>query len=224
MRDELPAASAPEHSRVLLIDDHAMFRERLAHLLTGEFEMRVCGQADNIADALRLIESTKPDLAILDITLKGSSGLELLKNLRALDDKTPILVLSMHEESLYAQRVLAAGARGYITKHENSATLLRAIQRVLAGKFYFSDQMMEAQILGVSGRVVQESAINRLADRELEVFQLIGRGRSTREISEILNLGMTTVETYRTRIKQKLSFATGSELVRSAHRWVLEGA
>jgi DNA-binding NarL/FixJ family response regulator len=224
MTDEHPAASDPGHPRVLLIDDHVMFRERLAHLIEEEFEMSVCGQTDNITDAMKLIESTKPDLAIVDITLKGSSGLELLKNLKAQNVKTPTLVLSMHEESLYAPRALAAGARGYITKHENSGTLLRAIQRILDGKFYLSDQMMEAQLQNMSGRVVNESALNRLADRELEVFQLIGRGRSTREISEMLNLGMTTVETYRTRIKQKLSFATGAELVRSAYRWVLEGA
>jgi DNA-binding NarL/FixJ family response regulator len=224
MTDEHPAASDPGHPRVLLIDDHVMFRERLAHLIEEEFEMSVCGQTDNITDAMKLIESTKPDLAIVDITLKGSSGLELLKNLKAQNVKTPTLVLSMHEESRFAPRALAAGARGYITKHENSGTLLRAIQRILDGKFYLSDQMMEAQLQNMSGRVVNESALNRLADRELEVFQLIGRGRSTREISEMLNLGMTTVETYRTRIKQKLSFATGAELVRSAYRWVLEGA
>ena len=214
---------ASDSSRVLLIDDHAMFRERLAHLIVDEFGLLVCGQCDNIVEAMKLIESSKPDIAILDLTLKGSSGLELLKNMKARDMKTPTLVLSMHEESLYAQRVLAAGARGYITKNENSATLLRAIRRVLAGKFYFSDQMLEAHLLNMSGRASNEPAINCLADRELEVFQLIGRGRSTREISKLLNLGMTTVETYRTRIKQKLSLKTGAELVRSAHRWVLEG-
>ena len=202
-----------------------MFREQLASLISDEFGMEVCGQADNIRDALMLARSTKPDMAIIDITLKGSSGLELLKDWKAQGMKFPTLVLSMHEESLYAERVLAAGARGYISKHENSETLLKAIQRVLHGKTYLSEQMTESVVGKMTGRVAGPvSPVERLADRELEVFQLIGAGRTTREIAESLRLGVTTVDTYRTRIKDKLGLANGTELMKVATRWVLEGA
>jgi DNA-binding NarL/FixJ family response regulator len=211
-------------ARILLVEDHAMFRERLAHLIAEEFGFCVCGQTDNIREATELAKNERPDLAIIDITLRGSSGLELLKNWKAQGIEVPALVLSMHEESLYAERVLAAGAKGYITKHENSETLLRAIERVLDGKVYLSEQMMEELMNNMTGRGGHAPAINRLADRELEVFQLIGKGRSTREIAELLNLGITTVDTYRTRIKEKLRFANGAELVRCASRWVIEGA
>jgi DNA-binding NarL/FixJ family response regulator len=217
---ELPPT---QPSRVLLVEDHAMFREQLAQLISQEFGMEICGQCDNIRDALTLARNTRPDIAIIDITLKGSSGLELLKDWKAQGMKFPTLVLSMHEESLYAERVLAAGARGYITKHENSETLLRAIHRVLEGKTYLSEQMMEVLVGKMAGRSTAVSPVERLADRELEVFQMIGAGRSTREIAEALNLGMTTVDTYRTRIKDKLGLANGTELMKVASRWVLEG-
>ena len=210
-------------SRILLVEDHAMFREQLAQLITQEFGMEVCGQADNIRDALAVARTTRPDMAIIDITLKGSSGLELLKDWKVQGMTFPTLVLSMHEESLYAERVLAAGARGYITKHENSETLLKAIQRVLDGKTYLSEQMMENLVGKMSGRGAAVSPMERLADRELEVFQLIGAGRTTREIAESLHLGMTTVDTYRTRIKEKLGLSSGSELIKFASRWVMEG-
>lgn len=200
-----------------------MFREQLAQLISQEFGMEICGQCDNIRDALTLARNTRPDIAIIDITLKGSSGLELLKDWKAQGMTFPTLVLSMHEESLYAERVLAAGARGYLTKHENSETLLRAIQRVLEGKTYLSEQMMEVLVGKMAGRNTAVSPVERLADRELEVFQMIGAGRTTREIAEALNLGMTTVDTYRTRIKDKLGLSSGTELMKVASRWVLEG-
>ncbi len=214
----------PPPSRILLVEDHAMFREQLAQLITQEFGMDVCGQADNIRDALALARQTNPDLAIIDITLKGSSGLELLKDWKAQGMKFPTLVLSMHEESLYAERVLAAGARGYISKHENCEILLKAIQRVLSGKTYLSEQMTENFVGKMFGRGATVSPVERLADRELEVFQLIGAGRTTREIAQSLNLGMTTVDTYRTRIKDKLGLSSGTELMKFASRWVVEGA
>jgi DNA-binding NarL/FixJ family response regulator len=220
----IPSEPLAAVARILLVEDHAMFRERLAHLIAEDFGMCVCGQTDNIREATEMAENARPDMAIIDLTLRGSSGLELLKNWKAQGIELPTLVLSMHEESLYAERVLAAGAKGYITKHENSETLLRAIGRVLEGKIYLSDQMMESLLNNMAGRAGHAPAINRLADRELEVFQLIGKGRSTREIAELLNLGMTTVDTYRTRIKEKLRFASGAELVRCASRWVTEGA
>jgi len=224
MPSDSPETPVAPSSRILLVEDHAMFREQLAMLIGDEFGMVVCGQADNIRDALTLARSTNPDMAIIDITLKGSSGLELLKDWKAQGMKFPTLVLSMHEESLYAERVLAAGARGYITKHENSETLLKAIQRVLAGKTYLSEQMTENLVGKMTGRAAAPvSPVERLADRELEVFQLIGAGRTTREIAESLHLGMTTVDTYRTRIKEKLGLANGTELMKFAARWVLEG-
>jgi len=210
-------------SRILLVEDHAMFREQLAQLITQEFGLEVCGQTDNIRDALTLARNQRPDMAIIDITLKGSSGLELLKDWKAQGAEFPTLVLSMHEESLYAERVLAAGGRGYITKHEKSETLLKAIQRVLDGKTYLSESMMEHVVGKMAGRTAVVSPIERLADRELEVFQLIGVGRTTREIAETLHLGMTTVDTYRTRIKDKLGLSNGTELMKFAAHWVTEG-
>jgi DNA-binding NarL/FixJ family response regulator len=210
-------------TKVLLVEDHAMFRERLAHLIGEDFGMSICGETDNIADALEIVRSTKPDLALVDITLKGSSGLEFLKDLKAQDLRLPVLVLSMHEEILYAERVLAAGAKGYITKHENSQTLLGAMRQVLDGKVYLSQQMTDNLLKKMSGQEVNVSAMKRLTDRELEVFQLIGNGRTTREIAETLKLGMTTVDTYRTRIKEKLGLRNGTQLQHYASHCAQEG-
>jgi len=212
-----------EKTKVLLVEDHAMFRERLAHMIKEDFGMAICGETDNIRDGLKLVRDTQPDLALVDITLKGSSGLELLKDLKAQDLMMPVLVLSMHEEALYAERVLAAGARGYITKHQNSQTLLQAMQHVLSGKVYLSAQMTEALLSKMSGQEVNPSAIKKLTDRELEVFQLIGSGRTTREIAETLSLGMTTVDTYRTRIKDKLGLRNGTQLQHYASHCVQQG-
>ncbi len=216
-----PPASTP---RILLVEDHTMFREQVAQLISQDFGMSVCGQANNIQDATKLARETKPDLVIMDITLKGSSGLELLKDWKAQKIDLPTLVLSMHDESLYAERVLAAGARGYITKHESSETLLKAIECVLAGKIYLSEHMIQSMVGKMAGKETAVPGVQRLADRELEVFQLIGAGRTTREIAETLHLGVTTVDTYRTRIKEKLGLASGTELLQFASRWVSQGA
>ena len=209
--------------KVLLVEDHAMFRERLAHLIREDFGMTICGETDNVRDAMELARAVKPDLALVDITLKGSSGLEFLKDLRAQEVQLPVLVLSMHEETMYAERVLAAGAKGYITKHENSQTLLHAMQHVLNGKVYLSSQMTENLLKKMSGQDVKAGDVKRLTDRELEVFQLIGSGRTTREIAETLNLGMTTVDTYRTRIKEKLGLRNGTQLQHYASHYVQQG-
>ena len=159
--------------KVLLVEDHAMFRERLAHLIREDFGMTICGETDNVRDAMEMARSVKPDLALVDITLKGSSGLEFLKDLRAQEVQLPVLVLSMHEETMYAERVLAAGAKGYITKHENSQTLLHAMQHVLNGKVYLSPQMTE-NLLKKNERSGRESGGRqaKLTDRELEVFSV----------------------------------------------------
>src|SRR4051794_11564232 len=182
-----------------------MFREQLAQLINKADDMKVCGQADNIRDGFVLIEQTQPSIAIVDVTLKGSSGLELLKDLRAHGFAVPVLVLSMHDESVYAERALRAGARGYVTKHEASGEVLKAIRRILKGEIYLKPRFMSSIVSKMaSSRDIAAEPIDRLADRELEVFQLIGRGLTTREIAAQLGLGITTVDTYKTRIKEKL--------------------
>jgi DNA-binding NarL/FixJ family response regulator len=206
---------------VVIVEDHRMFREQLAHLINKADDMKVCGEADNIRDGFALIKQTQPSIAIVDITLTGSSGLELLKNLRAHGIAVPVLVLSMHDESLYAERALRAGAKGYITKHEASADVMVAIRQVLDGEIYLNPRFM-SRMMGkmMEGRDASVGTIDRLADRELEVFELIGHGLTTREIGEQLGLGTTTVDTYRTRIKEKLNLENSARLRFEASRWV----
>ena len=201
-----------------------MFREQLAHLIDKAADMQVSGQADNIRDGLALITQTQPSIAIVDITLKGSSGLELLKDLRAHKIAVPALVLSMHDESLYAERALRAGARGYLTKHEASAAVLRAIRQIMAGQVYLDRRFMSRMITRITGGYdTAAEPIDRLADRELEVFDLIGRGLTTREIAAQLGLGITTVDTYKTRIREKLNLENSARLRVAASRWVQLG-
>ena len=216
-------SKTPSLFNVILVEDHPMFREQLAQLINKEPGMKVSGEADNVHDALRLIEHKNPDIAIVDLTLKGASGLELLKDLKAKDSHVPVLVLSMHDEALYAERVLKAGARGYITKNEVSKEVMTAIYAVLRGEIYLpariASRILESVAVGRKG----ENGVTELTDRELEVFQLIGRGRSTREISNQLHLGVSTVDTYRARIKTKLHLENSSQLCHEAIRWVSEG-
>ena len=198
-----------------------MFRERLAHLIDKADDMVVRGEADNIQEGFALIKKIRPSIAIVDITLKGSSGLELLKDLRAQGIDVPVLVLSMHDESLYAERALRAGARGYITKHAASASVMVAIRKVLKGEIYLdSKYMSEIMTKLMSGRQPSIEPMDRLADRELEVFELIGRGLTTREIGAQLRLGITTVDTYRARIKEKLKLDNAARLRLEASRWI----
>lgn len=210
--------------KVLLVEDHPMFREHLGTLIKRELGLTICGEADNIQDAMSLIQETQPDVAIVDITLHGSSGLELLKDLKAQNISVNILVLSMHDEDLYAERALRAGARGYISKNEASKEVIKALRSVLNGEIYVS-QRMNAKLLS---RMTQKRAstvlvgMETLADRELEVFQLLGRGRSTKEIADSLHLGESTVETYRARIKDKLQLRSAAELYLRAGEWVRE--
>jgi DNA-binding NarL/FixJ family response regulator len=209
-------------ARVVIVEDHPMFRERLAHLIDKEDDMAVCGEADNAVDGLALIQRAKPNLAIVDITLKDSGGLDLLKDIRSHQIPLPVLVLSMHDESLYAERALRAGARGYITKHEASVKVMTAIRHVLRGEIYL-DQRVMARILhrivgGTDAAAVRP--IDRLTDRELAVFELIGEGRTTREIGGRLHVGLTTVDTYRARIKEKLNLANAAQLHTEASRWI----
>jgi DNA-binding NarL/FixJ family response regulator len=208
---------------VILVEDHPMFREQLAQLIAKEPDMAVLGEADNIHDALELIERTKPDVAVVDLTLKGPSGLELIKNLKAKELEVPVLVLSMHDETLYAERVLKAGGRGYITKNEVSKEVMVAIRAVLRGEIYMPAKIASRILESVSTGRKSENGVAQLTDRELEVFELIGHGRSTREISSFLHLGMSTVDTYRARIKSKLHLENSSQLSHEAIRWVSDG-
>jgi DNA-binding NarL/FixJ family response regulator len=208
---------------VVIVEDHLMFREQLVRLINEVDDMRVCGEADNIRDGFALIKQARPSIAIVDISLEGSSGLELLKNLRAYGVAVPALVLSMHDESLYAERALRAGARGYVNKNEASAELMRAIRQVLNGEIYLNTSFMSRMINGmINGRDsgTRTRPIDRLADRELEVFDLVGRGLTTREIAAQLCLGITTVDTYRARIKEKLNLENCARLRVEASRWV----
>lgn len=211
----------PKKATVIIVEDHPMFREQLAHLVNKADDLVVCGEADNIRDGFSLIKRMKPSVAIVDISLKGSNGLELLKDLRAHGMHVPVLVLSMHDESLYAERALRAGARGYITKHEASAKVMTAIRQVLKGEVYLNAQFMSQMMTKLMlKRSVSIDPIDRLADRELEVFELIGRGLTTREIGDQLHLGMTTVDTYKARIKEKLKLDNVARLRLEASRWV----
>ena len=200
-----------------------MFREQLVHLIERANEMTVVGEADNIRDGFSVIQQRRPNIAIVDITLKGSSGIELLKDLRAQGIDVPVLILSMHDESLYAERALRAGAKGYMTKHEASENVLLAIREVLKGEVYLNPQFMSRVMTRMmTGCDLSTQPIDRLADRELEVFELIGQGLTTREIGAKLGLGVTTVDTYRTRIKEKLNIENAARLRFEASRWVRE--
>lgn len=201
-----------------------MFREHLGTLIKRELGLSICGEADNIRDAMRLIQEQKPDVAIVDITLRGSSGLELIKDLKAQNITINVLVLSMHDEDLYAERSLRAGAKGYISKNEASKEVVAAIRSVMRGEVYVSRSMNMKLLAKMTqkNRSGQLAGLDLLADRELEVFQLLGKGRSTREIADALNLGESTVETYRARIKDKLNLRSAAELYLRAGEWIRE--
>jgi DNA-binding NarL/FixJ family response regulator len=208
--------------RILIVDDHPMMRQGLAQLVSNEPDLVVCCEADTAGQALNILVTSKPDLVLADISLPDKNGLELIKDIRALAPDVLILVVSMHDEALYAERVLRAGARGYIMKQEGGRKLMEAIRQILSGQIYVSEKM-SARILEIfSGRRTQAggSPVERLSDREFEVFQLIGEGKGTREIAGHLHLSVKTVEVHRANIKEKLSVKTATDLVRFAVRWV----
>lgn len=209
-------------SRIVVIEDHPMFRERLVALIEKEPDLEVCGEADNVSGGLGLILEKKPQAVLLDITLRNSNGLELLKDLRAHGVQVPVLVLSMHEESLYAERALRAGARGYVTKYEASSHVLLALREVLRGEIYLDRRAMAQIVKRVIDAKGNEklNPVAHLSDRELEVFDLIGRGQTTREIGARLRVGVTTVDTYRARLKGKLQLENAARLFAEASRWV----
>lgn len=211
-------------TRIYIVDDHALIRRGLVDLISGETDMEVCGQAEDAATALNDVMKCPPDLVIVDISLKGNSGLELIKNIKAFNPKIQILVLSMHDESVYALRVLKAGARAYVMKQDVVNKVLEAIRRIRNGQLYVSDQVAN-QMLNhlVSGETVEDtSPVALLSDRELEIVNLIGNGLLTREIATRLHVSVKTVETHRAHIKEKLNLRNATQLVQFCVRWVEE--
>jgi DNA-binding NarL/FixJ family response regulator len=203
---------------VFVVDDHPLLRQGLALLINRESDLVVCGEAEEAQAAMKAIAAKKPDVLIADISLNGPDGLDLLKNLRALYPYMPVLILSMHDETIYAERALRARANGYIMKQEATEKVLIAVRRILDGEIYLSDRManklLHQYLGGAPGDV--NSQLSALSDRELEVFRLIGEGRGTRQIAEKLHLSIKTVETYQAHIKDKLSLRSGRELVQYA--------
>ena len=221
MATQIKTINGKTTTRVLLVDDHPIVRERIMEIINDEAGLTVCGEAEDRQEALEAIQATKPGLAIIDITLKNSNGLELIKDIHARWPKLLMLVVSMHDEALYAERVLRAGARGYMTKQEATSNILLAIRRVLDGGVYLNEKASSKVLsrLLTQPRRGKDSVTDVLADRELQVFELTGDGLSIREIAERLGIDMKTVETYRARIKDKLDLQNSSELLQLAIRW-----
>ena len=205
--------------RILIVDDHPIVRQGLRRLIDQEEDLSVCGEAEDVKEARDAIQALSPDAVILDISLKNSDGVDLLKELRIRRLKTPVLVLSMHDESIYAERLLSAGANGYIMKQEASDRFLAALREVLSGGIYVSDAVRSKIANSAATEDVVDDPIARLSNRELQVFNLIGQGLSTREIADKLNLSVKTIESHRLTIKEKLNIDSATQLVRYAVRW-----
>jgi DNA-binding NarL/FixJ family response regulator len=222
------AANKPKSSyrpaRILIVDDHPLVRSGLGELISNEPGLEVCGEADDADDALRKVAATSPDLIVIDISLKSSSGIDLIKRIKDRHPQVKMLVSSMHDESLFAERSLSAGAMGYISKQEAIDKVIVAILHVLRGQIYLSTQMSERLLHRmISGpKSLERSPIESLSDRELQVFEQIGKGLTTREIAGNLHLSIKTIETYRDNIKTKLNLTNTAELSRHAVQWVLE--
>jgi DNA-binding NarL/FixJ family response regulator len=219
-----PVAAAKK--RVYIVDDHVILRQGLTVLLNNTASLEVCGEASSAELALQDIPKQKPDIAIVDLSLEGTGGLELIKSLQSRQPGLPVLVLSMHDESLFAERVLRAGASGYVMKHRAVQELKDAIQRILQGGMYVSRDMSDRllRIMTRTGGGIRGNSMDLLSDREVEVFELIGRGLGNSEIAQRLHLSIKTIETYRARIKEKLELKDASELFQHALHWVQEGA
>jgi DNA-binding NarL/FixJ family response regulator len=215
-------ASRTERKRVMVVDDHPLMRSGLAQLINQQAGLEVCGEAGSPAEAMGKIPGCRPDLIVADITMKESSGLEFIKNVLAIHGNFPILVVSMHDETIYAERALRAGACGYIMKEESADCLVTAIQRVLDGGVYLSETMSARLLKSISNPKARSShsPLQKLTDREFEVFQLIGRGNSTKEIAEQLHLSASTVDVHRAHIREKLHLKSATALVYHAVQWV----
>jgi DNA-binding NarL/FixJ family response regulator len=215
-------ASATKTMPILIVDDHPVVREGLSALISAQPDLTVCGQAAGCAEAIQLLDTTRPSLIVLDISLADGSGIELIKRIKARNASIRILVSSMHDEALYAERALRAGAMGYIGKQESAQRIIDAIRRVLDDKIYLSEGMAERLLHGFVSGSMERSPVETLADRELQVFELIGQGLNTREIAAQLHLGAKTVETYRARIRMKLNIGRGGALARFAMQWAMQ--
>ena len=216
------AKGPPTKSRVFLVDDHAMFREGLRQLIERDPEIVVCGDADEAGSALQGIRTTHPDLAIVDISLGGTSGIDLIKAIKKEYEDLPVLVVSMHDESLYAERALRAGAMGYVMKHEPSKTVKSAIRKVLGGDMHLSEKMASSMVgKFMRGNTEQPaSPLEALSDRELEVFRMLGQGKAVRIIAEEMTVTVATINSFRNRIKEKLHLTTSTEVMLRAIQWV----
>ena len=214
-----------EKRKILLVEDHPIFRLGMSEMINDEDDMIVCGYTDNVRQSLDIIPKLAPDLVIADITLKQSDGIELVKEINRLFPNLPVLVLSMHDESLYAERAMLAGAKGYIMKQEAMESVVQAVRLVLSGKLYVSEKVKDRLIHNLFEPSIktETSPIDLLTDRELEVFRYIGQGLSSKEISHKLNLSIKTIGTYRERIKEKLKLKHATELVKSAVHWTQSG-
>lgn len=211
-------------ARIVIVDDHPMMRQGLAAQISDEPDLEVCGQAEDVNDALALVKSTSPDLAIIDIALKEGNGIDLVKDIKSRCPSVKMLVLSAYQESLYAERALRAGAMGYLNKQETGQEIFEAIHTVLAGDRYISPEMTQrlvGQAIGVADPT-KTSPVDTLSDRELEVFHLIGEGLTTSAIARRLHLSPHTIDTHREKIKQKLNIRNATELAQRAVQWVLE--
>jgi DNA-binding NarL/FixJ family response regulator len=217
--------SAKSPARVLIVDDHPIVRQGLARLINDESDLSVCAEADTMKGALEQIGATHPDIAVVDLSLGRESGLELIKDIRVRHPKLPVLVLSMHDETLYADRVIRAGAMGYIMKDEASDRVANAIRQVLAGQVFLSETLSSTLLKRIARRdgTSDRSPVERLTDRELQVLRLIGKGLGTRQVAEQLHISVKTIENHRERIKEKLEVTTSTELVRMAVHLELEG-
>lgn len=212
-----------EPSRVLIVDDHPIVRQGLSALIDQQQELVLCGEAANVNEALRVLASSRPDLLIVDVSLKGESGIDLIKQIKANERRVKVLVCSIHEDLYFAERALNAGALGYVNKQEATDRLLDAIRTVLDGRVYLAPKMVARLLQRAVGSAAHASdPVDRLTDRELEIVELIGKALTTSEIAETLHLSPKTVETHREHIKAKLTLRNGAELTRWAVQWVLE--
>jgi len=209
-------------TRILIVDDHPLVRTGFAQLIGDCPDLEVCGEAGDMAEALRQVDATNPELAIIDLSLAGGSGLDLIEHIKSRNKNILMLVASMHDETLYAERVLAAGARGYINKQEAQERIIQAIRQVLSGKVYLSQQMTDRLLSGMVDAKGEKRDIDSLSNRELQVFELIGQGVSTSQMAEQLNLSIKTIETHQAHIKKKLGLGSAHELNQRAIRWIMD--
>jgi DNA-binding NarL/FixJ family response regulator len=209
-------------ARILIVDDHPLVRAGFAQLIGDCPDLEVCGEAADMADALKQIDACNPDLAIIDLSLAGGSGLDLIEHIKSRERDILMLVASMHDETLYAERVLAAGARGYINKQEAQESIIQAIRQVLSGKVYLSQHMTERLLRGMVDANGEKRDIDSLSNLEVQVFELIGQGATTSQMAEQLNLSVKTIETHQAHIKKKLSLGSAHELNQRAIRWMMD--